>query len=298
MNYIMLDLEWDGAYFPKIGGFINQILQIGAVKLNSNFDIVDTFETTVKSSFSKRVSKRFTELTGITKADMLAGVPLKEAFGAYNDWVGDDAVTMTWSDSDIYTILENEKKLLSGVKLRIDKYLDFQKYIQEELRNIGVECNSQISLLNAAVAFNINVDESTLHSAKADSMVCAALLKKCYNSKRFDSFVLDTSDPDFFERFTFKPYYITDIDSTDIDKSQFDFNCPHCGKELVTVRSWRARFGGFTALMYCDDCDMEYKATVKFRKMFDHVKVQKRISQKRQEESEKKDLCTTADSKN
>ena len=48
MRYIILDLEWDSAYSVKHKRFINQILQIGAVKLNESFDITDTFEATVK----------------------------------------------------------------------------------------------------------------------------------------------------------------------------------------------------------------------------------------------------------
>ena len=44
MNYIILDLEWDSAYSAKHERFINQILQIGAVKLNGTFNITDTFE--------------------------------------------------------------------------------------------------------------------------------------------------------------------------------------------------------------------------------------------------------------
>ena len=50
MRYIILDLEWDSTYFPKKKRFINQILQIGAVKLNENFDLIDTFEVTVKGT--------------------------------------------------------------------------------------------------------------------------------------------------------------------------------------------------------------------------------------------------------
>ena len=55
MRYIILDLEWDSAYSVKHKRFINQILQIGAVKLNESFDIIDTFEVTVKSAISKRL---------------------------------------------------------------------------------------------------------------------------------------------------------------------------------------------------------------------------------------------------
>ena len=62
MNYIILDLEWDSAYSTRHKKFINQILQIGAVKLDGNFNIVDTFEETIKSDISKRVTGRFSKL--------------------------------------------------------------------------------------------------------------------------------------------------------------------------------------------------------------------------------------------
>ena len=290
MNYIILDLEWDGAYFPKINRFINQILQVGAVKLNENFDVIETFDVIIKSSFSKRVSKRFSELTGITKEDMLKGVSLESAFKAYNKWANDTDITMTWSNSDIYTVLENEKHLLDGIKLKINKYLDLQKFIQGEMQLSGIECTSQISLLNAAVAFGINVDESLLHNAKADSTVAAELLKKCYNKERFSTFVLDTSDPEFFERYIFKPYYISDINDKDIDKSQFEFCCTACGSPLVLKGKWRQRFGGFSACLICNACRKKYFANVKFRKMFDSVKVRRRLSEKIKNKANNNDM--------
>ena len=55
MNYIILDLEWDSTYFKKQNRFINQILQIGAVKLNESFDIIDSIDLTIKSSISKAI---------------------------------------------------------------------------------------------------------------------------------------------------------------------------------------------------------------------------------------------------
>ena len=280
MTYIILDLEWDGAFYPKIGRFINQILQIGAVKLNDDFEIIDTFDKTVKSSFSKRVSRRFRELTGITKEIMLSGVSLSEAFEAYNDWAEDNAVTMTWSNSDIYTVIENQTNLVD-VNLKIDKYVDLQKYIQGEMRIRGIEYPSQISLLNAAIALNVNIDEELLHNAKADSIAAAALLKECYNRERFEPFITDTSKPDFFKKFTFKPYYITDINDENIDKSEFSFNCEKCGKPLKLKGKWRVHNCGFCADMYCGECKTKYYARLRFRKLFDAVKVKKSLFEKK-----------------
>lgn len=289
MNYIILDFEWDSAFYPKIGRFINQILQIGAVKLNENFEIIDTFEKTVRSSFSKRVSRRFTELTGITKADMLSGVSLDAAFTEYNDWAGSGAVTMTWSNSDIYTIIENEKHLVS-CKLKIEKYLDLQKYIQGEMRLRGIECSSQISLLNAANVLGIEIDEAALHNAKADSIACAVLLKECYNAERFSAMTLDTSAPDFFAKFTFKPYYICDINDGHIDKSVFEFNCEQCGGPLKLNGNWRVHNCGFFADMFCDNCKIKYSARVRVRKLYDSVKTKRKLYEKRPKEEKENDM--------
>ena len=182
MNYIILDLEWDSAYSAKHKRFINQILQIGAVKLDGEFNIVDTFEETVKSDISKKVTGRFAKLTGITTEKMLAGVPFDTAVDRYNAWVGEDTVTMTWSDSDLYSIKENEEYLLNGGrKFAIERYLDLQRFVQGELRRGGYEDKNQISLGAAAKLLGIETDSFELHTAKDDSLLSVALLQKCYN---------------------------------------------------------------------------------------------------------------------
>ena len=158
MRYIILDLEWDSAYSVKHKRFINQILQIGAVKLDESFDITDTFEVTVKSAISKKVTGRFAELTGITTEKMLAGVPIDTAVDRFNEWTDENAVTMTWSDSDLYSIKENEEVLLSGGRtFKIGKYLDLQKFIQGELRLTGYTDKNQISLAAAAEKLGVEI---------------------------------------------------------------------------------------------------------------------------------------------
>lgn len=276
MNYVILDLEWDGSYFPREKRFINQIIQIGAVKLNSEFEITDTLDIIVKSSFSKRLSGRFTELTGITSSDMKQGIPLAEAVEKYNAWVGNEVVLMTWSNSDLYTMLENERSLLEDLRFKIDRYLDLQKYIQNEMRLLGLECKSQISLGHAAETLGISTDEFSLHTAKDDSLVCAALLKKYYNKQRFEALVADTHNPEFFERLCFKAYYISDIDSELIDRSQLGFNCLKCGNAARQAAKWRYRNNCFTAKFHCKKCKMAFGGRISFKKTYDDVIVKKR----------------------
>ena len=277
MDYVILDMEWDSAYCPRAGKFVNQIIQIGAVKLDKDFKIIDIFEETVCSSFSKKVSSRFAELTGITTEMMLAGIPLETAVNKYNAWLGDGNVTMTWSNSDLFSIKENEHYLLKGVRFKIDKYLDLQKFIQNEMRFSGKEVNSQISLANAASALDITTDEYSLHTAKDDSLVCAAMLKKCYNKERFDALVRDTSNPEFYKKLFFKAYYIDDIKSEYIDKKELSFCCDRCGSKAEKLSPWRNSNHWFSAKFVCKSCKRKFIGKLSFRKMYDSVRVKRRV---------------------
>ncbi len=277
MHYVILDMEWDSAYHKLHKRFVNQILQIGAVKLDEKFNIVDIFDVTVKSSISKRVSRRFAELTGITKEMMLEGISLENAVDRYNNWLGDDTVTITWSNSDLYTIAENEKYLLNNKKIKIDKYLDLQKFIQGELRMLGHECKSQISLANAAELLGITTENYDLHTAKDDSLLCAALLKKHYNESAFDELVKDTSNPEFYRKLYFKPYYISKINDERIDRNTLKFYCEMCEGKLQRGTKWRYHNNWFSASFICPDCGKKFVCRVSYKQTYDDLIVKRRI---------------------
>ena len=279
MEYIILDLEWDSVYFPPAKRFVNQILQIGAVKLNDDFEIVDTFEATIRSSVSKKLSSRFTELTGITKEQMLSGVSLECAVEDYNRFASSAQVTMTWSDTDLYTIVDNQKTLLKGKhKFEFCKYLDLQKLVQGELRQRGHECKNQISLESAASLFEINTENFELHTALDDSLLCAELLKVCYNKPHFDALLRDTSKPDFFARLEFKAYQITDIHDKNIDKESLKFSCPKCGGRALRLKKWKYHNRWFTTHFKCLDCGHKFIGRVSFKKTYDSLQVKRKTT--------------------
>lgn len=280
MNYIILDLEWDSAYSVKHKRFINQIIQIGAVKLDEEFELVDTFEVTIRSSISKKVTGRFAKMTGITTEKMLAGTPFKEAVQSYNSWVGTDTVTMSWSTSDLFAILENEKLILNDTHFQIEKYLDLQKFVQNEMRLAGHEINSQISLADAAELLGVSVDGFELHTAKDDSLVCVALLKKTYCKGRFEALIRDTRDPEFYRRLCFKPFYLNDISDPLIDRKELKFACEQCGEKMRRVTKWRYRNRWFCADFKCGKCGKTFSCRVCFRKNYDNITVKRRCVQK------------------
>ena len=276
MNYIILDLEWDSIFFVKQKRFINQILQIGAVKLDEKFNVIDTFEATIKSSISKRVTGRFATLTGITSEIMRNGLDFSQAVEKYNAWVGEDTVTMTWSNSDLYTIIENEDNLLDGQRFKIEKYLDLQKFIQKEMQLLGYEDKNQVSLALAAEYLGIRTENIDFHTAKDDSLVCAYLLKKCYNKERFEPLIKDTSNPEFFKRLRFRSYCISNLKDPNIDKRYLEFQCEKCGAKPKKVTKWKYSNRWFSANFICD-CGERFNGRVTFKKTYDDLIVRQKI---------------------
>ncbi len=280
MNYIILDLEWDSAYCHKKNGFVNQIIQVGAVKLNSDFELIDRIEILVKSCISKKVTKRFTDLTGITTDEMKSGIPLKAATEKYNEWVGEDSVTMTWSNSDLYVIVENAKLFADGLMPKLERYADLQKYVQSQMKRDEEKNKNQISLSDAAEHFGISTENFDLHTAVDDSMIAAKLLKKTFNEESFKAFVRDATAPEFFERLAFKNYYISNINDKNINPADLDFYCDKCGVKATRTKKWSYRNHWFTSEFFCSGCSEKFIGRIMFKKTYSALKVSRRILRK------------------
>ena len=278
MEYIVLDLEWNSVYFKPQNRFINEIIQIGAVKLNSALEIIDVFQSTVRSAVSKKLSNRVISLTGITNEQMLSGVSFRDAVKAYNEWVGEDAITMTWSNSDLYAIVENSRTFLTkNETLKITKYLDLQSYIQAELRILGFQITNQISLATAAELLNISTDKFDLHTARDDAFVCALMFKNCFNENKIGDFIKDTTESSFYDRLFFKPYCIINLNDKRINKNHLKFECNNCSKAMNRLKRWKQKNNWFRSEFYCENCNITNKCMVSFKQTYDKVVVKKRM---------------------
>lgn len=278
MNYILLDLEWNDAYCQKLHGFVNEIVEFGAVKLNENFEEIDRFSKIVRSSLTNRLSGRFKELTGMTNEQMQSGIPFEKALTLYKEWAGEDIVTLTWSNSDLHTLYHNCSNFTGDPKNAvIGKYVDLQRYFQHELSLMGNPQKNQISLSNAAALFDISFCDETLHHALDDSTIAAAILRKCYNEKRFKGFIVDTGADGFYERLMFKAHYISEMNSPLIDKTKLSISCPLCKNHAKCVSAWKFRKPWFHGRFFCNKCNARFKAAVCFKRYFDYVDIKKKV---------------------
>ncbi len=278
MNYILMDLEWNDAYCKKLKGFVNEIVEIGAVKLDENFNEIDRFSQIVRSAITNRLSTRFRELTGITNEQMQQGIPFEEALSSYKAWAGDDSITLTWSNSDLHTLYHNCVNFIGDYNAaKIGKYVDLQKYFQYELSLKGEPQKNQISLSNAAILFNISFEADTLHRALDDSHIAASILKKCYNNEHFESFIIDTSNDDFYKKMMYKVHYLSDMTDPAIDKTKLNVNCPKCKKQARRIAGWKNKKPWFHSSFLCENCNLKFKAAVALKKFYDRVDVKTRV---------------------
>ena len=70
MFYVIFDLEWNNAYDYKSKKGMNEIIEIGAIKLDEKLNIVDTFKQLIKPTLSKKLSSRFKNLTHISMEEI------------------------------------------------------------------------------------------------------------------------------------------------------------------------------------------------------------------------------------
>lgn len=275
MDYIFLDLEWNSAFCKRKNKFVNEIIEIGAVKLSDDFSSVSTFSCTVKSQLTKRLASRFKTLTNISNDEMRQGIPFSKAITDFQNWCGEDVVLLTWSNSDIYALIENCRLFADCGMINVAKYVDFQKYVQNELVLNGKEITNQISLSNAALEFGLNTDDFSFHRALDDSLVCLEIFKLCYNEERFQKYITDTQHGDYFDRLTYKAYVISDIKSPLIDNKELQFKCKNCGQFAKRVSPWIFKNQCFFANFNCKNCNTFFTGKITFKKHYDHVSVKR-----------------------
>ena len=109
MNYIVLDFEFN-QFFPfkkntKEGSNPAcpfEIIQIGAVKLDSDLNQIDSFNVYIKPQIYKKLHPFVEKITGITVKTLETGTNFVSAYKDFIAFMGSDpCVLCTWGIDDI-----------------------------------------------------------------------------------------------------------------------------------------------------------------------------------------------------
>lgn len=273
MQYIVFDLEWNNVYGRKIKGFINEIIEIGAVKLDENLNEISTFSSFVKPCIGKRLRGSVKKLTNITNDDVQGGEPFTQVFSSFRKWVGSQpTVMLTWGDGDIRVLIENYK-YLNGIAFIpfLTEYVDLQSFVQ---RKIPTEKGQQIGLGKAAEALGIDDATFSHHRALDDSRLSAECFKSVFDSNELLDYIKVCST-DFYAKLAFKPHPISNLKSPLIDKKQLIYICPDCKINAQRLKEWKYSNRFFRTVFRCPCCGKLTKVSVRFMRMYDRVDVKK-----------------------
>lgn len=276
MHYIIIDLEWNNVYARKTRGFINEIIEIGAVMLDENLNQVDEFSCFVKSQIGKKLRSNIKQLTHITNDDVRNGELFTKAMSNFKAWIGDrENVILTWGDGDIRVLIENFR-YLNGINTIpfLDHYIDIQRYFQLKKE---LPLSKQIGLFPAAEMVGIDPESFAHHRALEDSLITAECFRRVFDKNDFFDNVLECNEA-FYGKLAFKPHAISNINSPLVDKSLLNYKCENCGVNGEIIKNWRYSNQYFRAIYLCPKCGQKVRVAVRFKKYFDRLETKKNVS--------------------
>lgn len=175
MNYIVLDLEWNQPFNMKQMVkrpvlLYGEIVQIGAVKLDENYHILDTFKIMVSPKCYTKMHKKVSRITKITNEELQYGFPFPVAFKHFKKWCGEEFVFLTWGVEDTNILRDN--MLLHEIST---EWIPRSYNIQVIFDNQITKENRQISLSSAMEKIGETALEAHDALNDARNTVCVCL---------------------------------------------------------------------------------------------------------------------------
>ena len=150
-----------------------EIVEIGAVKLDREYRLVDRYSRFVKPEYGP-IQPHITRLTGITDADVAGALPFAPAMEAFGEWIGPGRTRIySWSRTDQDQLYDEswlkEAPLPSALE---GGWMDFQLVYA---RLLGLSGANSLSLKNALGSAACQF-EGEAHRAVHDAENSATLL--------------------------------------------------------------------------------------------------------------------------
>lgn len=169
MQNIFVDFEMTSG--NKINS--SEIIEIGAVKLNERFEIIDTYKSYIKPNSLNNITKKITRITGINQDMVGCEREFREVVQEFIKWIGNqDTVLYQWGPDDKKQLVsEYERKIGNIIPIQFNNWVDTQLEFMQifDMRN-------QISLEQA---MNMLSEEfkGKQHDALDDAINSAVILK-------------------------------------------------------------------------------------------------------------------------
>ncbi len=245
MNLIVLDLEWNQAINNRKNSLVPfEIIEIGAIKLDSNFVNQGHFCQVVKPVIYKRLHNVSRNITHLSMKQLNKGKSFKEVFASFLDWCGEDYMICTWGCTDLTELQRNMK--YHGFELFETPvlYYDIQK-----IYSLVFEADKKVrrSLQDAVTDLNIKVT-IPFHRALSDAIYTGEVIKKMCLSDLTKHYSVDyyqkpasKKDEFFFEYEDYTKYISREFEQkTDViaDKTVTSIPCIKCNRNCRKKICW------------------------------------------------------------
>lgn len=274
MQFVILDLEWNGTFSRRLDGFLNEIIEFGAVKLDENMNLLDTFSEVVRPQIGKRLSGKVKRLTHISSEELEAGIPFTQALSRFKSFLG-GGVLMTWGTSDILALMENKRYYTGSDRLPfLSYYIDLQNYCE---RQLSYEMGKQMGLSTAAQLLQIDEEGVDHHRALDDSLLSFECLRRLFDKEKLKNFFQKADCDEFFNRISFKTTILCDLNNPLIDRSAMHFDCDVCGRRAQRKGEWEFKNKSYRARFLCKHCGREFVGRIQFKLKYEGLVVKKKV---------------------
>ena len=251
MNYVIFDLEWNQSADERSAltqpvYLAGEIIEIGAVKLDDGFRVIDELRLYISPRFYPKMHKRIAALTGIHDRDLAQkGIPFPQACRQFLDWCGEEYTFMTWSMSDIPVLADN--MIVHGMDLSVlPECCDIQRIFSREI----MRSDTRYSLDTALAILRETGDTAhdALNDAKNTAKICGHLELEEYLQEYVSGIYVPQPNG---RSYTSRQQLLEDRDLLNV-------RCPLCGTE-IRCEDWVST-GGNTFLAYglCPEEEEEF----------------------------------------
>ena len=186
MEYIVFDLEFNQGFDKKLNKTVSdekcpfEILQIGAVKLDADLNIIDTFNTFVKPNIYKEIHPFIKKMTNIIHEDVKDAPNFPQAFNNFKEFMNNDKnILCVWGNGDLKELYRNIKYYNLSTENLSNTYINVQYHASIYFNN---PTGKSIGLQNAITLLQLNQDKS-YHNALNDAYYTSLVFKNIFNDK-------------------------------------------------------------------------------------------------------------------
>lgn len=276
MNYIVLDLEWNQSNSDsksrknsKLPVF--EIIEIGAVKLNQDKEIIDRFSELVSPQIYHTMHRITADIIHLQMNELKKGRSFPEVMTDFLRWCGQDYLFATWGPLDLLELQRNMKYY--GMEDLADGPIRF--YDIQKLFSLDVMKDKTRKTLEFAIDYFQIEKDIPFHRAFSDAYYTAKVFKRMNNPEilklvSFDTFHLPQNRKEEI-KIVF-PGYAKHISREFMEKKEImedreitSTKCYLCHKNLKKKIRWYTPNGKHYYSVACCDIHgyIKYKVRIK-----------------------------------